>query len=120
MKNIKETSGRNQCIIINRKLARSIGLMEAVILEALLEKYTVKETADDGYFACTVEDLQNATTLTRYVQERVIKKLCDLGFVFKKLKGAPALRCFKINFGRLWKTLKEQKEEKEQKHANCK
>lgn len=36
MKNIKETSGHNQCIIINRKLARSIGLKEAVILEALL------------------------------------------------------------------------------------
>lgn len=105
-------------ILINRKLIQAVGLKQAIIFELLLEIYTAKETDkdEDGYFACTVEDLQNATTLTRYVQERVIKKLCDLGFVTKKLKGAPPLRCFKINFNAFQTTLKKQKEQQEFKN----
>ncbi len=87
-------------IIINKRLAHSIGLNEAIMYSELLAKYkyfTEKNSLqDDGYFFNTVVDMQKDTTLSEYQQRKVIKNLEKLGLIDYKTKGLPAKRFFKI------------------------
>ena len=87
-------------IVINKTLAKNIGLNEAIIYSELLSRYCYfsnrNELTADGYFFNTVKDLEDGTTLNEYSQRKAIKKLEELGLIKCDKRDLPAKRYFKI------------------------
>ena len=92
---------KSGCIIVNKNLARNIGLDAAILYSELCSKYNYfeqKEMLDeDGYFFNTVENMSNDTSLSDYRQREAIKKLKELGLICYQKRGIPARRYFKVN-----------------------
>ena len=87
-------------IVVNKFLAREIGLNETVVLSELIARSEWhKEKGDDknGWFYCTQKTLKKQTSLNRYYQDKSIDELIELGLISKKTMGIPAKRYFKIN-----------------------
>ena len=87
-------------IVVNKRLAKALGLHEAIIYSELLSRYCYfadRGRLDaGGYFYNTIEDLQAGTTLSRRQQDKAIGNLVKAGLVKTKLFGMPAKRHFKI------------------------
>lgn len=87
-------------IVVNKALAHTIGLNEAIIYSELvsLNEYWKgrDQLTNDGWFYCTVENLEKNTTLKQKTQQRAIKKLKELGLIEVKMLGIPAKRHFYI------------------------
>lgn len=86
-------------IIVNKQLAKEIGLEETVLFSELISKFNYfssRGETKDGYFYNTIENIERDTTLTRYKQDRAIKKLKELNLIDTKVLGNPATRHFKI------------------------
>ena len=87
-------------IVVNKRLAKALGLHEAIIYSELLSRhcYFADRGRLDagGYFYNTIEDLQDGTTLTRRQQDKAIGNLAKAGLIKTKLFGMPAKRHFKI------------------------
>lgn len=87
-------------IVVNKSLAREIGLIESVVLGELASEYDHwKSTGnlDDGYFYSTVDNLSDNTTLSKYQQRAAIDNLKEKGIIEVTVKGLPAKRYIKIN-----------------------
>ena len=88
-------------IVVNKRLAKAVGLREAVLFSELISRHRYFQDRGkldkEGYFFNTIEDLQGGTTLTRRHQDAAIKALVQAGLVKVKLAGVPAKRYFKIN-----------------------
>lgn len=88
-------------IIVNKNLARNIGLDAAILYSEICSKYNYfsqkKELDKDGYFFNTVENMLNDTFLSDYRQREAIKKLKELGLIYYRIRGIPARRYFKVN-----------------------
>ena len=88
-------------IIVNKNLARNIGLDATIFYSEICSKYNYfqqKEMLDeDGYFFNTVENMLEDTSLSDYRQREAIKKLIKLGLIFYQKRGLPARRYFKVN-----------------------
>lgn len=92
-------------IIVNRQLAKDIGLNSAVFLYELIKQYlyytdreeTICIDEEEGYFYEKIDDMENWTTLSRKEQDLCIKKLKEFNFIKQIVKGLPAKRYFKIN-----------------------
>lgn len=85
----------------DKELAHLIGLHAAIIYCELVSlSYNWEKqnkTRPDGYFFCTVETLEAATTLSVYVQNKAIKKLKELGLVSVQYTGDPRKRYIHVN-----------------------
>lgn len=85
----------------NKKIARAIGLQEAVLYQELISRYIYfkdrNRLTEDGYFFNCVEDLEYATVLSEKQQRRCLKKLQELNLVWQVNRGMPQKRYFKIN-----------------------
>ena len=86
-------------IVLNKELARQVGLKEAVLLADLIskEEYFIANGMTDGWFFNTESNIEKDTTLTPYQQRRCLKALKDKGLIEVKRKGIPAKQYFKIN-----------------------
>tara|TARA_R100000900_G_scaffold22450_1_gene18106 strand:+ start:865 stop:1500 length:636 start_codon:yes stop_codon:yes gene_type:complete len=86
-------------LVLNKDLARQIGLKEAVLLADLIskEEYFIANGMTDGWFFNTEANIERDTTLTAYQQRKVLKSLKKLGILETKRKGIPAKQYFKIN-----------------------
>jgi hypothetical protein len=86
-------------IVLNKELARQVGLKEAVLLADLIskEEYFIANGMTDGWFFNTESNIEKDTTLTAYQQRRCLKTLKDKGLIEVKRKGIPAKQYFKIN-----------------------
>ena len=86
-------------LVLNKELARQVGLKEAVLLADLIskEEYFIANGMTDGWFFNTETNIEKDTTLTAYQQRRCIKTLKDKGLIEVKRKGIPAKQYFKIN-----------------------
>ena len=86
-------------IVLNKELARQVGLKEAVLLADLIskEEYFIANGMTDGWFFNTEANIEKDTTLTPYQQRRCLKTLKDKGLIEVKRKGIPAKQYFKIN-----------------------
>ena len=66
-------------ISVSKELARNIGLHETMILTELISKYNYfkdKGQLDkEGFFFCTVDDLEHETTINKYYQNKAITNL---------------------------------------------
>lgn len=100
MKAIFQLLNPDNTMSINRQLAHSIGLTEAVLYSALLSKYSYYEQhgllTDDGWFYSTAEDMEESTALTVKQQRKCVDKLEDAGLIKCKVQGMPARRYFYI------------------------
>lgn len=87
-------------VVVNKSLARNIGLDCAVLYSELASKYKYfkgkDQLTEDGFFFNTVDNLQFDTCLSDFQQRTCIKKLKKLGLVDNRVQGLPAKRYFKI------------------------
>ena len=86
-------------LILNKKLAKQVGLNAAVLLADLIskEEYFIQHDNYDGWFFNTEANIEEDTTLNAYNQRKCIKILKEKGFIKVKRKGIPAKQYFKIN-----------------------
>ncbi|MDD2421852.1 MAG: hypothetical protein PHU78_06905, partial [Heliobacteriaceae bacterium] len=85
----------------NKRLSRIFGLNAAVIFSELLKKSAYWEeqgkSDEEGYFYCTIQDLEKETTIGAKGQLAAVRKLEKYGLIMTRIKGIPATRYFKIN-----------------------
>ena len=86
-------------LVLNKSLARKIGLKEAVLLADLIskEEYFIANGMTDGWFFNTEANIEEDTTLNSYHQRKCLKTLKEKGLIEVKRKGIPAKQYFKIN-----------------------
>ena len=85
-------------LIVNKKLAKQVGLKSAVLLADLIskEEYFIANGMTDGWFFNTAKNIEKDTCLTSHKQRKAIKNLKDLGIIETKVVGIPAKQHFKI------------------------
>jgi len=86
-------------LIVNKSLAKQIGLKETVLLADLIskEEYFIANGMTDGWFFNTESNIEADTTLTPFMQRKCLKALRKYGIIETKRKGIPAKQFFKIN-----------------------
>ena len=86
-------------IVLNKEVARSVGLKEAVLLADLIskEEYFISQGMTDGWFFNTEANIEADTTITPYQQRKCLSTLKTEGLIQVKRKGIPAKKYFKIN-----------------------
>ena len=86
-------------LVLNKQLAKQIGLKAAVLLADLIskEEYFIAKGMTDGWFFNTEANIEEDTTLNSYHQRKCIKTLKKEGLIEVKRKGIPAKQYFKIN-----------------------
>jgi hypothetical protein len=86
-------------LVLNKQLARQIGLNAAILLADLIskEEYFISRGMTDGWFFNTESNIEVDTTLNSYHQRKCIKILKKEGMIEVKRKGIPAKQYFKIN-----------------------
>ena len=97
MKNLLSSSS---FLIVNKQLARCIGLKETILLADLIskEEYFIETSQiNNGWFFNTENNIEQDTTLTRYQQRKCLKTLVKHKIIEVKRKGIPAKLYFKIN-----------------------
>ena len=97
MKNLLSSSS---FLIVNKQLARCIGLKETILLADLIskEEYFIETSQiNKGWFFNTENNIEQDTTLTRYQQRKCLKTLVKYNIIEVKRKGIPAKLYFKIN-----------------------
>jgi len=96
---MKHLLSSSSFLVVNKKLAKQVGLKEAILLADLISKeqyFIDNNTIQDEWFFNTAENIENDTTLSRHKQSIAIKNLVKKGFIKTKLKGLPATLHFKI------------------------
>ena len=85
-------------LVLNKELAKKIGLKEAIMLADLIskEEYFISKGMTDGWFFNTAKNIEEDTCLTSHQQRKAIKNLKDLGIIETKVVGIPAKQHFKI------------------------
>lgn len=87
-------------IIVNKKIAKEIGLNEAVLLGELCSEYKYwrnQNKLENGWFFSTIENVEENTTLSAYQQRKSLKILEDLKLIEVRLKGTPPVRHIFLN-----------------------
>jgi len=96
-------------IVLNKALAKQIGLKESVLLADLIskEEYFKLNGMTDGWFFNTEANIQEDTTLSPYQQRKALKTLKEKNIIETKKMGLPAKQFFKINEQQVVKLLKD-------------
>mgnify|MGYP003655668549 CR=1 FL=1 len=86
-------------LVLNKELAKQVGLNAAVLLADLIskEEYFIAKGMTDGWFFNTEANIERDTTLTAYQQRKCLKTLKKHQLIEVKRKGVPAKQFFKIN-----------------------
>ena len=103
-------------IVLNKELARQVGLKEAVLLADLIskEEYFIANGMTDGWFFNTAKNIEKDTSLTSHQQRKAIKHLKSIGIIETKVVGIPAKQHFKIIENKLLSYFTTSCEESEQ------
>ena len=104
-------------IVLNKELARQVGLKEAILLADLISKeeyFIANGMIDDGWFFNTAKNIEKDTSLTSHQQRRAIKHLKSIGIIETKVVGIPAKQHFKIIENKLLSYFTTSCEESEQ------
>ena len=96
-------------LIVNKELAKQVGLKAAVLLADLIskEEYFISKGMTDGWFFNTAKNIESDTSLTSHQQRKAIKNLKDLGIIETKVIGIPAKQHFKIIENKLLSYVKQ-------------
>jgi hypothetical protein len=86
-------------LVLNKELARQVGLNSAVLLADLIskEEYFIANGMTDGWFFNTEANIEKDTTLTAFQQRKCLKNLKEKGLIETQRRGIPAKQYFKIN-----------------------
>jgi hypothetical protein len=90
-------------LVVNKSLAKQIGLKETVLLADLIskEEYFIANNYSNyemgGWFFNTEANIEADTTLTPFQQRKCLKTLKKYGIIETKRIGIPAKQHFKIN-----------------------
>tara|TARA_R110002020_G_scaffold11041_2_gene42048 strand:+ start:136 stop:756 length:621 start_codon:yes stop_codon:yes gene_type:complete len=86
-------------LVVNKHLAKVIGLKETVLLADLIskEEYFIANGMTDGWFFNTEANIEADTTLSPFQQRKCLKSLRKYGIIETKRKGIPAKQYFRIN-----------------------
>ena len=86
-------------LIVNKELAKQVGLKSAVLLADLIskEEYFISKGMTDGWFFNTEANIEADTTLNPYHQRKCLKTLKKYEIIQTKRMGIPAKQYFKIN-----------------------
>ena len=95
---MKQLLSSSAFLIVNKQLAKQVGLKGAVLLADLIskEEYFIANGMTDGWFFNTAKNIEKDTCLTSHQQRKAIKNLKDLGILETKVVGIPAKQHFKI------------------------
>ena len=101
-------------LVLNKELARQVGLKAAVLLADLIskEEYFIVNGMIDGWFFNTEANIEKDTTLNSYHQRKCLKVLKDKGLIEVKRKGIPAKQYFKIKEGQVLQILNNLSDKK--------
>lgn len=101
--NIQELISGKGFIMVNKGLAKAVGLNAATIYGELIStneywKNRGQLTEHKGilWFYCTIDDLEDKTTLKRDAQDKAIKALTKEGLIKVERFGLPAKRHFHV------------------------
>jgi len=96
---MKELLSSTAFLVVNKELAKNIGLKETILLADLIskEEYFINNGMTDGWFFNTEDNIFKDTTLTPYQQRNALKTLKKYEIIETKRKGIPAKQYFKIN-----------------------
>lgn len=87
-------------IPVNKNLLKLLGGDTTIFYCELATRYCYFEErnmlTEEGWFFNTVEDLEEATTLTEYMQRKAVKKLVEVGLIEIKSFGLPCRRYFRL------------------------
>ena len=86
-------------LVLNKELAKRIGLKEAILLADLIskEEYFISNGMTDGWFFNTEDNIEQDTTLTAYQQRKCLTTLKKHQIIEVKRRGIPAKQYFRIN-----------------------
>ena len=90
-------------LVVNKSLAKQIGLKETILLADLIskEEYFIANNYSNyemgGWFFNTEANIEADTTLTPFQQRKCLKSLRKYGIIETKRIGIPAKQHFKIN-----------------------
>lgn len=86
-------------LVLNKELARQVGLNSAVLLADLIskEEYFIANGMTDGWFFNTEANIEKDTTLTAFQQRKCLKNLKEKSLIETQRRGIPAKQYFKIN-----------------------
>jgi hypothetical protein len=92
--------GAGGSIIVNKALARKIGLHEAIVYSELLSKeqyFRNKNQLDnEGYFYNVYGNMSEDTALSEKQIRAAVEKLTNIGLIKTKLSGIPPKKHYKI------------------------
>ena len=96
---MKQLLSSTAFIVLNKELAKQVGLKEAVLLADLIskEEYFISKGMTDGWFFNTEANIEADTTLNSYHQRKCLKTLRKFKIIETKRMGIPAKQYFKIN-----------------------
>jgi len=98
---------------INKKIAKEIGIINALLLDELIffcERNESYLNGNNGWFPLTREEIQESCNLSHWQQRESIKYLIAEGYLEKDLKGIPARNYFRLNFTKIDKTMTDNNE----------
>ena len=83
-------------LVVNKSLAKQIGLKETVLLADLIskEEYFIANGMTDGWFFNTEANIEADTTLTPFQQRKCLRSLRKYGIIETKRRGVPAKQFF--------------------------
>ena len=87
-------------LIVNKKIAKALGLNAAILLSDLISKeayFIEHQQLTEGWFFNTEANINTDTTLSPYQQRKALTTLKEHYLVEMKRKGIPAKQYFKIN-----------------------
>ena len=88
---ILDLLSRDNFLMTNIKIAKALGLNNAVLIGELARKWnywTINNgLTDDGYFFITQQEIEDDTTLSKYQQNVCFKQLMELGIISIEQKG---------------------------------
>lgn len=91
-------------IIFNKQIANELGLYEAIMIGELASEYNYwsdRDGLEDGWFYSTIENVQQATTLSGHQQRTALKKLEECGILKVQQRGLPAKRYINLDIEKL-------------------
>ena len=97
-------------LIVNKRLAKRVGLKAAVLLADLISKeqyFIDNQNLIEGYFYNTETNIFKDTTLSPYQQRKALKTLKKENLIETKRMGVPAKIYYKINEELVVKFLKD-------------
>ena len=98
-------------VAVNRVLIKQFGLNAAVLIGELASEaryWLSRNELDDGWFYSTVENVEEQTGLTAYLQREALKVLQDNGMVEITYKGLPRKRYVRVHADKVLEAMESQ------------